>query len=370
VNTRESFLRCMRFEPAERVPNFELGYWGQTIERWLAEGMPPEAAESGGLYGHPFFGIDERPALPVRLGPMPPLGSEVLEDTDRYIVVRDGDGAVRKGLKEGEMRGTRPSMDQYISFAIREPDDFERLKERFDPHTPGRYGEDLGVLASRFADREGPLCAVPNGAFGLYSHLRRYLGTEGLSYAWYDHPRLMHEMLDFFTDFLIETLRPGLAAVACDYFNFFEDMAFKTGPLISPPLFREFLLPRYRRIVEFLHGCGIDIIWLDSDGNCDVLLPMLVEAGITCFWPLEVAAGNDPRALRRRFGRRLALSGGIDKRVLALDRAAIRAELEAKIPPLLEEGGYIPTLDHSVPPDVSYENWLYYLEIKSQMLGA
>ncbi|MBC7289241.1 MAG: hypothetical protein H5T86_14625 [Armatimonadetes bacterium] len=358
----------MRFEPVPWVPNFELGYWGQTVERWLSEGMPGEAV-GGGFYGDEAFGIDKRGYLPVNLGPVPPLGPETIEETDRYIVIRDTDGAVRKGLKEGSARGTRLSMDQFISFAIQNPSDFERLEERFDPRSDGRYPDNFPAIAEELKHRDFPLCAVPNAAFGLYSHLRRYMGTEALSYAWYDCPNLIHEMLDFFTDFLLETLERGLHLVQCDYFNFFEDFAFKTGPLVSPRIFREFLLPRYERICEFMRRHGIEIIWFDSDGNFEVLIPMLLEAGITCIWPLEVAAGNDPREIRRRFGKSLALSGGIDKRALASGREAIRAELEAKIPPLLESGGYIPTVDHAVPPDVSYDNWRYYLELKSELIG-
>jgi len=369
MTVRESFLRCMRFQPVDRVPNLELGYWGQTVERWLAEGMPPDEANRGGFHGHQFFGIDDRPHLPVHLGPLPPLGGEVIEDTERYCIARDEDGALRKALKEGTVRGTRPSMDQFISFAVSGRDDFERLKQHFDPHSPGRYPRDFADVVARLQRRDTPLCVVPNGAFGLYSHLRRYWGTEALSYAWYDQPALLHDMLDFFTDFCIETLRSGVEAIRCDYFNFFEDFAFKNGPLISPRILREFLVPRYRRIIDFIRSYGIDVIWFDSDGNFEVLISTLIEIGVTCIWPLEVAAGNDPREVRRRFGRSLALSGGIDKRALARDRAAIRAELEAKIPPLLDDGGYIPTLDHAVPPDISYDNWRYYLELKAQMLG-
>jgi uroporphyrinogen-III decarboxylase len=368
MNVRENFLRCMRFQPCDRVPNFELGYWGHTVERWLGEGMPAEEGDRGGFYGHAYFGVDDRPFLPVDFGPVPSLEHAVVEETDRYIIARDGDGALRKAMKEGTVRGTRPSMDQFISFAVQGPDDWERLKSHFDPHSPGRYPADFADRVQQLEGRDSPLCAVPTGAFGLFSHLRRFLGTEGVSYAWYDQPQLLHEMLDFFTDFAIETLRPGLEAIQCDYFNFFEDFAFKNGPLLSPAVFREFLMPRYRRIVEFVRGHGIDIIWFDSDGNFDPLIPLLIDVGVTCIWPLEVAASNDPRELRRRFGHNLALSGGIDKRELTRDRAAIRAELQAKIPPLLDNGGYIPTIDHAVSPDIPYDNWLYYLELKRQML--
>ncbi len=370
MTTRERFIRCMRFEPVDRPPNFELGYWGQTLERWIAEGMPPEQAGAGGFYGHEFFGIERREYVPVNFGPIPPFGPEVIEETDRYMLLRDEYGQVRKALKEGTARGTRASMDQYISFAVEKPEDFERVKERFDPTAPGRVPEDLDAFAEKHKERDYPLCAVPNAAFGLFSHARRLMGTERLCYAWYDWPELMHEMMDFFTEFAIETLRPVLKRVECDYFNIFEDFAFKTGPLVSPPIFERFLLPRYKRLTQFLHDHGIDIIWFDSDGNFDVLVPMLIEAGITCIWPLEVAAGNDPRELRRRFGRQLAVSGGIDKRVLASDKQAIRAELEAKIPALVREGGYIPTLDHSVPPDVPYSNFLYYLDLKVELMSS
>jgi uroporphyrinogen decarboxylase len=368
LTVRESFLRCMNFEPVDRVPNWELGYWGQTVDRWLEEGMPADAV-GGGLHGHAFFGIDSRSFLPVNFNPIPGFESSVVEETDRYVIYTDGDGGTRKALKEGTVRGTRSSMDQHLSAFVKRPEDLEIIKERLDPHAPGRTPDNLAEIVAGFADRSDPLCATPNGAFGFYWHLRRFLDTEGLSYAWYDWPGPIHDFVDHLTDFVIETLRPWLAVAKPDYFNFSEDFAGKGGPLLSPRIFREFLLPGYQRIIEFVRSQGIDIIWLDSDGFIDPLIPLILEAGVTCIWPLEVAAGEDPRVIRKQYGHDLALSGGIDKRELTKDRAAIRRELEAKIP-MIEDGGFIPTIDHSVPPDISYDNWLYYLELKSEMLGG
>ena len=111
-------------------------------------------------------------------------------------------------------------------------------------------------------------------------------------------------------------------------------------------------------------------IWLDSDGNTEVLIPLFIELGITVHWPLERAAGMDPLKIRQTYGHALGLAGGIDKRELAKDRSAIAAELYRHVPQLLEDGGYIPTLDHAVPPDISYDNWLYYLELKCRLLGG
>lgn len=94
----------------------------------------------------------------------------------------------------------------------------------------------------------------------------------------------------------------------------------------------------------------------------------MLEAGITCLWPLECASGMDPRELRREYPS-LALAGGIDKRELAKDRAAIDRELEGKILPLRDRGGYLPHVDHTIPPDVSLDNLKYYLEKKRELLG-
>ena len=156
--------------------------------------------------------------------------------------------------------------------------------------------------------------------------------------------------------------------VRFDYFNFFEDFAGKGGPLISPALFRKFLLPRYRRIIDAFRASGIEHIWLDSDGDTRVLLPLLIEAGITCHWPLEQASDMDPIPLRREYGRDLVFCGGIDKRELTKGKKEVEAEVNAKIPPMLEQGGFIPHLDHTFPHDIPYENFLHYMELKQKLL--
>ncbi len=99
------------------------------------------------------------------------------------------------------------------------------------------------------------------------------MGTERACTIFYDDPALAHEILDYLTDYLIEVLHRAPDEVEVDYFNYFEDFAFKTGPLIGPNIFRKFLMPRYRRINDFLYAHGVRHIWLDSDGNTEVLIP-------------------------------------------------------------------------------------------------
>jgi len=90
---------------------------------------------------------------------------------------------------------------------------------------------------------------------------------------------------------------------------------------------------------------------------------------VDTIWPIERASEISPQQWRKRFGRGLRLWGGVDKRILPLGPAAIRKHLREFIP-LIEEGGYIPTVDHTVQPGVSWDNFLYYMDAKMSLLSG
>jgi uroporphyrinogen decarboxylase len=140
-----------------------------------------------------------------------------------------------------------------------------------------------------------------------------------------------------------------------------EDMCYKNGPLIDPEHFRLFMLPRYRQVIEAARSCGVSGIIVDTDGDCRSMLPVFIDAGADCVMPFEVQAGMDVVQLRRKFPS-LCIMGGIDKRSLAHDRAAIKAEVDRILPHFAGRSRFFPTLDHTVPPDVSLQNFRYYLE--------
>jgi len=101
------------------------------------------------------------------------------------------------------------------------------------------------------------------------------------------------------------------------------------------------------------------VIFVDTDGDCRQLIPLFLEGGVTGLYPFEVQAEMDVRAIRGTFPR-LQILGGIDKREIAGGPARIDAELGKRLPGLVSKGGYIPMADHQVPPDVSWENYIYY----------
>ena len=159
--------------------------------------------------------------------------------------------------------------------------------------------------------RDYPLILGQNGGMlGWYWFTRELMGTENLSFAFYDQPALVHDIMEFHTDFLIEMARPILAQTTVEYVNFNEDLSMKTGPLLSPKLYREFIYPRLRRVVDFLKSHGVRYIAIDTDGNPEAVIPMMMDAGVDVVWPLERAADQDPVRLRKKFGRSLRLWGG------------------------------------------------------------
>jgi uroporphyrinogen decarboxylase len=163
-------------------------------------------------------------------------------------------------------------------------------------------------------------------------------------------------------------LERWLPVLEFDYVSMWEDMCFRQGPMMNPEHFERFLVPRYRRITDVCRKHGVDIIYLDCDGNIDVLVPLWLAAGVNGMFPLEVACGSDPVKYRREYGHDVLLLGGVNKRELSRDRAAIDAELE-RLRPTVEDGGFAPHIDHRCPPDIPLANYIYYLQRKVEVFG-
>jgi len=370
MTPRARFTAVMEYQPVDRVPNHEGGAWEQTADRWQQEGLNIYDLHWDWLTGEEHFGMEPREFIPVNFGPVPPFDEEVLEEDEQYVIARNKIGIVTKALKDGTSRGMRASMDQYIDFPVKTREDFRALKKRYIAHHASRYPARWEtIMLPGWLKREHVLILGRDGeSQGFYGHGREWMGTEGLSYAWYDQPALMHEMMEFIADFSMEVAKPVLDRVAPDYICLNEDWAMKTGPLLSPRTFETFIYPHLKRMIEFYKSKGVRYLIVDTDGNTEPLLSLMMDAGVDGLWPLERASyGTDPLFLRKKYGKGLRLWGGVDKRELVKDKAAIDAHLRTLVP-LVEEGGFIPEVDHMVPPDVSLENFTYYMERKQALL--
>ncbi len=361
MNERERFTRIMRFQTVDRLPNYELGLLKGTAELWHNEGLP------SGVDWKDYFEIGDfrHTADAPNLGMIPQFEQKLVEETEEYTISIGPDGIKAKHLKTSD-----EFMPQFLEYPVKDREDFLKLKQRYNPETPERYPSPKLWQEKVETWRERDYQLRPPAYIGTYWTLRQWLGTKRLSMAFHEQPLLIHEMVDFLADFTARALQKAVKEVNFDFFNFPEDLAYKGAPLISPRQFREFFLPFYKKLIGFLRSHGIRIFNIDSDGNFDVLIPLFIEGGVTGIWPLEQAAGPEmnPVALRKKYGNDLALMGGIDKRVLARDKKSIEKELTSKLPFLLSSGGYIPFVDHNIPPDIPFSNFEYYMELKKELL--
>lgn len=364
----ERFLAVMEYQPVDRVPNWELGAWPQTRDRWEQEGLDKNAWHWNWFPGEEALGMDPREFIYFNNNYIPAFDVETLEEDERIIIFRDEIGRVRKALKEGTSHGGRMSMDTYISFPVTNMEEWQAIKPRLQI-SPERFEPYWQVLrVDGWRKRSFPLVFAPNcGTLGFYWFARDLIGTEALSYAFYDQPELVHDIMEFHADYLIESARPILEKTTVEYINLNEDLAGKGGPLISPKSYKTFIYPRLRRVVDFYKSHGVRYMGIDTDGDSEAVVSMMMDAGVDILWPLERASDQDPVRLRKKFGRSLRLWGGVDKRELAKGKQAIDDHLRQLIP-LIEEGGYIPAVDHTVPPDVSLDNFLYYMKRKQALL--
>jgi hypothetical protein len=375
MNRRERFWRTMRFEPVDRLPLWAdwLGPW----ERWAEQGLAlPEGigTESGAMrewcLGHfgfegmysAFWGI---PRVPVNVGVCPPYPYEVLEETDTYLIYRGGNGCI---VKQFPNEGSKLHSTQWLDFPIKGRADWEEMRdEHLDPDAVGRYPDDATWDALKLAWRadDRPL-SIDGGSF--YGFVRDWVGCENLSLLLYDDPDLVHEMMDYLGDFFVQVLERAVREVPIDFAMFWEDMCYNAGPLISPAMFRAFMLPNYQKVTSFLQANGVELSWVDCDGNIEALIPLWIEGGVRGFYPLEVASGMDAVKLRQQYGQEIVMWGNVDKRALTAGKEAIDAEL-ARLAPIIPQGGFIPLVDHGVPDDVPYAHYLYYLEQRKRLTG-
>lgn len=349
----------MHYAPRDRCPIIDFGFWEETLVRWRGEGLPE------GMSTDEAFGMDPHwHGAPVNTWLSPGFETEVLEDRPDRQVVRDGDGVTKVVAKDGS------SIPTFLDHTLKDRASWERdVRWRLDGRDPARYPPNWPSIAERLRDPERDVPVAISGG-SLYGKLRDLMGVEALSVLVYDDRALFDEMVETVATCVIDSITPALqSGVRFDYAMLWEDMCYRAGPLLTPRIFRETLVPQYRRITDLLGTHGVDVVVLDCDGDIRHLVPLWLEAGVNCMFPIEVGTwGADPIAYRREYGRDLLMIGGVDKRVLAGPTDGIRREVE-RLAPLVEEGGYIPTPDHRVPPDVPLANYVTYLRCARAVWG-
>ena len=359
MNQRERYINCLTFQKVDRIPNMELGVWPETIERWHGEGLAWWVNDLFQLSDH--FGMDKSfncDWMHVNNCVWPEQKLRPIEDGGEWEILEDDIGTrMKKGKKNA-------SIPQYLRFPVSNASEYLKLVPNLDPATPERYAPDYDHDV-RGREIRGEVRGV--NFHGLFGFPRDLMGLEGYCVALYDDMELVERILDDRVDMAKRLYTRAFAKRDIDYVQIWEDMAYKTAPLISPGFIGTLMVERYKQITDTFRAGGVRLIMMDCDGCVDKIVPFIRPSGIDGIYPCEIAAGSDPLFLRRK-APDVSLLGGVDKRALSAGgKDGVKSELR-RLQPLIREGAFIPMIDHFIPPDISYDTFCYYMELKREVL--
>lgn len=357
---QERYIETLTFGKPDRYILWQLfGALPGVVERWVSEGMPQPEPGADPLA---FFELDPLPqGVAVNTSAFPGFAPTVLEDNEEYQISKDSLGRTNKLIKAAA------SIALPLDFPVSKPEDWDAFKEQFR-YDPRRFAPDW-LERHAAARREG--LVVLFSIAGFYDLPRRLMGDERLAYAYYDYPDMIEDIQKTYTDLVCAILEEILQKADIDAVYFGEDMAYRGGLMISPMVFERFMAPYYKRVTDLAKSKGVKIFAVDCDGYVGELIPLLKPVGINTMYPFEVQAQSDIAQIRRDHGNTLAMIGGLDKFCVTKGKAAIDAELSAKLPAMVESGGYIASLDHRVTVETPFEDYLYYVnEAKKYLWGG
>jgi uroporphyrinogen decarboxylase len=358
MTDRERFNRQMHYQSVDRCFNMEFGYWQENFEQW------PLFVENGitnNGEADRFFSFDRLGGVGGNIWLSPPFEHKVLGVEGNRRILQNSDGLLAEVPLDGH-----DTIPHYIKATVVTPDNWRQCKEeRFRRDDPARVVDVERLKEVHLPTRDYAL-GVHCGS--MIGKIRDMLTFEGLAYAIYDYPDMVEDMVETCCVMVEDFLDQVLGHIDFDFATGWEDICFKSGPIVGVDFFNKVVVPRYKRISAKLHAHGIDLWYTDCDGDVRPILPGLLEGGINCLFPFEVNGCAHPAELLDQYHGQLRIMGGVDKIALGKGPAAIKTYLESLVP-LVERGGYIPFCDHRCPPNVKPEDYLYYLDLKERMFG-
>jgi len=316
MNSRERFLATMRFGQPDRVPYFQEGLRPDVLQAWGRQGLQ-SAGELSSLF---------------------PIDGRQEEELDGYPHPRFLRWPRSAAGLNGFRRRLRPS----------------------DSRLPSGWRKQ----ASAWRTRSDTLMLEVHHGFFLTMGVNDWKQFSWVIESLIDRPELILEFMRIKAEMVAVLTERFLSEVQIDAAIFCEPIGGNNGALISPRMYEQFVLSTYVPVLEVLKRHSVDIIILRTYANARVLIPSMLKFGLNCLWACETnAEAMDYRSLRQEFGKDLRLIGGIDLDVLREGKDAIRREVEHKVPPLLEQGGYVPLADGRVRTDIPFENYVYYRQL-------
>ncbi len=353
---RDEYVGLMTFGRAERSMFAELfGLLVGVDDEWRCQGATDAEISLEA------FDWDFVPVVPCggSTGLFGGLAPVTLEETDDILIQRDMLGRKTKLFKRVA------TIPLPLDHPVTDMDSWLRVKPLF-AFRPDRVDEQALAEACRAQAGGALVVAYIPGGFDIP---RELMGEENACMAYYEQPELMNDILTTLTETSLRVLEHVTDRLTVDQLSVHEDLAGKAGPLIGPQQIRTYIKPYFRAVWDLVSSRGTRLFDMDSDGNMWPVLDAFLECGINSMHPMEPAAGMDIVEVRKKYGSRLAIRGGIDKHVLRKGREAIRGELEYKMQPLMRRGGTVFGLDHRITNGSPLEDYRFYVDLGRSLLG-
>lgn len=349
MTSHERIKRMFEHRDADRIPVMD-SPWSSTIKRWQREGMPDN------VDFRDYFDLDKITHINVDITPR--YEEKTIEETGDYKIYTSKWGVTMKQWKNAN------STPEFLDFTITDPDKWMEAKKRMvlsDDRIPWDY---LKKNYKRFREEGHWLEAVL--FFGFDVTHSWVVGTETLLIALAEDPEWCIDMFGYCLDMNLKLFeRIWDAGYTFDGIFWYDDMGYKHNQFFSLNMYREILKPFHQKAIDWAHSKGIKA-HLHSCGDINPFVPELVGMGLDALNPLEVKAGMDPVAMKNKFGDKLVLKGGIDA-LLYNNLDAMEAEINRIVPIMKEKGGYIFSTDHSVPSNVSLEDFKRIIDLAKKV---
>jgi len=384
LNNRARTKAILKYELYDRLPLVQFGYWTDTLLKWAAEGHITREQALGHYFGNSIdiqlnkllgwdfcwtcaFAWNNHldPVLERRILEERPDGSRLIIDENGMSFIEKPGVTSLPGEVDHLLKGREEWETIFMPRLQFEPGRIQRGRVKVEGQEL-RFDQGGRDLLLR-QDSSHPHSLYCGGLIGV---IRDWLGLVNMSYLLVDDEPLFDEIAETVCETTYQGVKTILeTGIQFDFAHFWEDICYRSGPLVNPRMFAAKFGPKYKRITDLLKLYGVELVGVDCDGNIDALLPIWLENGVNIMFPIEMGTWQASiQPWREKYGKAIRGVGGVNKFVFGGGYADIDAEIE-RLRPLVDLGGYIPCPDHGLPPDSRGENVQYYCERMRQVFG-
>lgn len=348
MTARERVKNLLERKSADRSAFME-SIWPETLARWTDQGFLKKDEEPG-----IHFKMELRGSWPFSCMANLDAQAVIVEEDEETKLVRNGNGALLRWWKK------KSGTPEHVDFLVKDRAGWEEHIKPFLKPDRRRVNFEHYRNAKKAAAEAKVF--FPWQGVNVFEQMHPMCGHEYMLMGMALDPDWVRDMTRTYADLTIGLWELLFAEEGLpDGIFFYEDMGFKERPFMSPAMYEELILPAHKLTIDWAHARGLRVI-MHSCGFVEPLLPGMIRAGIDMLQAMEVKAGMDMLRLNKLYGDRIGFMGNIDIReIISNERRRIDAELQKKILPLMKtKTPFILSSDHSTPPEVDYESFLYF----------